>query len=134
MVWRSDICFLFVSVGANFLAWVYGKGHAFLKIWIPIPPHTLVLKNMTLFSVQFCKGNNLSWDPCVDLFIASKMEKIESSIFTISRSFTKTILQNIKMSFEYADHTAPMRGYYPYEIERRKGSYFPILGYVVVRK
>ena len=28
----------------------------------------------------------------------------------------------------------PMRGYYPYEIEQRKGSCFPILGYVVVRK
>ena len=31
-------------------------------------------------------------------------------------------------------HTAPMRGYYPYKIEWRKGSYFPILEYVVVRK
>ena len=31
-------------------------------------------------------------------------------------------------------HKGPMRGHYPYEIERKKGSYFPKLGYVVVRK
>ena len=64
--WRL---FLFVLVDTNFLAWVYGKAQTFLKILIPIflPPHTLVLENMTLFSVQFRKGNNLSWDPCVRL-------------------------------------------------------------------
>ena len=57
---------LFVLVDANFLAWVYGKGHAFLKIRIPIslPPHILVLNNMTLFSIQFSKGYVLSWAPC----------------------------------------------------------------------
>ena len=64
--WRL---FLFVLVDANFLAWVYGKCYAFLKILITIflPSHTLVLENMTLFSVQFRKGNNLSWERCVIL-------------------------------------------------------------------
>ena len=59
--------FLFVLVDANFLAWVYWKGPMFFKILIPIflPPHTLVLENMTLFSVQFRNGNILLWDPCV---------------------------------------------------------------------
>ena len=42
------------------------KAKRFKKILIPIflPPHTQVLENMTLFSVQSCKGNNLSWAPC----------------------------------------------------------------------
>ena len=31
-----------------------------------------------------------------------------------------------------SSHKGPMRGYYPYEIERKKGSYFPILGSIVV--
>ena len=29
-------------------------------------------------------------------------------------------------------HKGPMRGCYPYEIEQKKGSYFPILGSIVV--
>ena len=39
-----------------------------------------------------------------------------------------------KSLYYFVKHTAPMRGYYPYEIEQRKGSYFPILGYVVGKK
>ena len=45
----------------------FSKGHTFLKILVPnlLPLWTLVLENMNLFSVQFRKGNNLSWGPCV---------------------------------------------------------------------
>ena len=35
-------------------------------------------------------------------------------------------------SSECLKHKGPMRGYYPYEIEQKKGSYFPILGSIVV--
>ena len=34
--------------------------------------------------------------------------------------------------FQQLLHKSPMRGYYPYEIERKKGSYFLILGSIVV--
>ena len=45
----------------------FSKGHTFLEILLPnlLPLWTLVLENMNLFSVQFCKGNNLSWGRCV---------------------------------------------------------------------
>ena len=44
----------------------FSKGHTFLKILLPdlSPLWTPVLENMNLFSVQFRKGNNLSWGPC----------------------------------------------------------------------
>ena len=35
-------------------------------------------------------------------------------------------------STQVPPHKGPMRGCYPYEIERKKGSYFPILGSIVV--
>ena len=45
----------------------FSKGHTFLEILLPdlSPLWTPVLENMNLFSVQFRKGNNLSWGPCV---------------------------------------------------------------------
>ena len=44
----------------------FSKGHTFLEILLPdlSPLWTPVLENMNLFSVQFRKGNNLSWGPC----------------------------------------------------------------------
>ena len=41
----------------------FSKGHTFLEILLPdlSPLWTLVLENMNLFSVQFRKGNSLSW-------------------------------------------------------------------------
>ena len=44
----------------------FSKGHTFLEILLPnlLLLWTLVLENMNLFSVQFCKGNNLSWGCC----------------------------------------------------------------------
>ena len=44
----------------------FSKGHTFLEILLPklLPLWTLVLENMNLFSVQFRKGNNLSWGRC----------------------------------------------------------------------
>ena len=48
---------------------------------------------------------------------------------------TSSLKRNWKNAQGYVNkHTASMRSCYPYEIEQRKGSYFPILGYVVVRK
>ena len=48
----------------------FSNGHTFLEIVLPdlSPLWTPVLENMNLFSVQFRKGNNLSWGPCV-LFV-----------------------------------------------------------------
>ena len=47
----------------------FSKGHTFLEILLPnlLPLWTLVLENMNLFSVQFRKGNNLSWGPCANV-------------------------------------------------------------------
>ena len=44
----------------------YSKGHTFLEILLPdlSPLWTPLLENMNLFSVQFRKGNNLSWGRC----------------------------------------------------------------------
>ena len=63
---ESVVHFLILFV-TNFLAWVYRTGWKFLKNWNPIslPPHILVSENMILFSIQFCKDNNLSWERCV---------------------------------------------------------------------
>ena len=49
----------------------FSKGHTFLKILLPdlSPLWTPVLENMNLFSVQFRKGNNLSWGPCAGVQI-----------------------------------------------------------------
>ena len=95
-----NVCFLFlfVLVDANFLVWVYRKGQAFLKVLIPIflPPHTLVLENMTLFSVQFRKGNNLSWKRCAKLadFI---MEQLNVSLINV----TVSVFSHRKHSFYF---------------------------------
>ena len=37
-----------------------------------------------------------------------------------------------KMDQKSTAHKGPMRGCYPYKMEREKGSYFPILGFIVV--
>ena len=49
----------------------FSKGHTFLEILLldSSPLWTPVLENMNLFSVQFRKGNNLSWGPCDKIFI-----------------------------------------------------------------
>ena len=54
----------------------------------------------------------------------------------LSHSLWSKVLQfwSFKLNRVDQGHKGPMRGHYPYEIERKKGSYFPILGYVVVRK
>ena len=74
--------FLFVLVDANILAWVYGNGPTFLKILIPIflPPHTLVLENMALFSVEFRKGNNLSRGRCGYISTTSVVWYVKGSL------------------------------------------------------
>ena len=43
-----------------------------------------------------------------------------------------SLVTNLFKEIPLKQHKGPMRGYYPYKIERKKGSYFPILGSIVV--
>ena len=69
----------------------FSKGHTFLEILLPnlLPLWTLVLENMNLFSVQFRKGNNLSWGPCI--FASCEAMQILSTAF-ICKKWSYSIL------------------------------------------
>ena len=75
-----------------FLTLNFSKGHTFLKILLPdlSPLWTPVLENMNLFSVQFCKGNKLSWGPCVEKTLKDWGED-EDSIFEIEDQILRII-------------------------------------------
>ena len=57
--WRLFFWFCLFQWTPFYLAWVYGKGHAFPEILVPnsLPLHTIVLKNRFYFSGTFHKGN-----------------------------------------------------------------------------
>ena len=85
----------------------FSKGHTFLEILLPdlSPLWTPVLENMNLFSVQFCKGNNLSWGPCDILLyiynIISKNCRVFHITFCLRTSqscfaITVAIVQNLQ--------------------------------------
>ena len=67
------------------------------------------MENMTLFFVPFCKGNVPQLTRC-------------------------EFWQLVILDFLCHKHTAFLGGRYPYKLQQRKGSYFPFLWCIVVRK
>ena len=73
----------------------FSKGHTFLEILLPdlSPLWTPVLENMNLFSVQFRKGNNLSWGPCEKVCMEEWKIQILSKKPLIFQIFKKSLQQ-----------------------------------------